>query len=254
MEINGSSISEAWANAFIKVSEMPGKIITPLVLTINIPQKEANWENQNIRKYVDELLSSKPNLQNKSIQTVANTIFPYWMWNKSKPAEAFFKWYASLLPRVRKCQGNANGVYFERMTSFENGSERVNQLQHVLNTWDKKNHRKSALQAGIFDPRQDHTDQRMRGFPCLQQIGFIPLGRNGKNGFMVSAYYPTQYMFQKAYGNYLGLCRLGLFMAHYMKLTFTTLTCYIGAAEIEAELTSAESKKIARKLKGLLGK
>lgn len=253
MEINEANISKGWAKAFIQVSETPGRIITPLVVTINLSDNESDWEDKEIRQYVDGLLKAKPKLWDKSIHTVANTIFPQMMWNRSKSSKEFFDWYRSVLPRVRNCRGNAHGVYFERMAAFEDGSKRVNQLQHVLDTWKKGNHRKSSLQAGIFDPRQDHTHQRMRGFPCLQQIGFIPLGTNGSRGLMVSAYYPTQYIFQKAYGNYLGLCRLGQFMANYMKLKFTTLTCYIGAAEIEADVAGGEAKKIATKLKGMLG-
>ena len=35
----------------------------------------------------------------------------------------------------------------------------------------------------------------------------------------------TQYMFERAYGNYLGLCNLGRFMAHEMGLKLDSMTC-----------------------------
>jgi hypothetical protein len=45
----------------------------------------------------------------------------------------------------------------------------------------------------------------------------------------VSAYYPTEYIFDRGYGNYLGLCHLGEFMAHEMGLNLVRLNCYINA-------------------------
>jgi hypothetical protein len=47
------------------------------------------------------------------------------------------------------------------------------------------------------------------------------------DGFSVAGYYPTQSIFHRAYGNYLGLCRLGQFMAHQMGLTLQRMTCYV---------------------------
>jgi hypothetical protein len=79
----------------------------------------------------------------------------------------------------------------------------------------------------IFDPAQDHTRQTRRGFPCLQHVSFTPLG-SGK--LAVLANYPAQYMFEKAYGNYLGLYRLGRFFADQIKLDLTQFTCVVGKA------------------------
>lgn len=63
----------------------------------------------------------------------------------------------------------------------------------------------------------------------MQQIAFIPYG----NGEMaVTAFYATQYLFEKAYGNYLGLYRLGNFMAHELGLQLTQMTCIAGVAKM----------------------
>ena len=49
-------------------------------------------------------------------------------------------------------------------------------------------------------------------------------------GLAVTGFYPTQYMFERAYGNYLGLCRLGNFMAHEMELRLSQVVCIVTRA------------------------
>jgi len=44
----------------------------------------------------------------------------------------------------------------------------------------------------------------------------------------VHAFYPTQYIFDRGYGNYAGLCHLGSYIAHQTGLQFARLNCYIG--------------------------
>ena len=89
----------------------------------------------------------------------------------------------------------------------------------------------------------DATNQRRRGFPCLQQVGF---SRIGKSGLCITGYYPKEYIFDRGYGNYLGLCRLGQFMATGMGLELAQMTCFVGVASVgtmrKAPLKSFEHK------------
>ena len=109
----------------------------------------------------------------------------------------------------------------------------VNQLQRILEIWENaeqkgRHPRHSALQATIFDPAKDHHGAALCGFPCLQQVSF-----NYHDNFLtIGAYYPTQYLFDRGYGNYLGLCHLGQFMAKQMSLTFFGLVCFIGSCHL----------------------
>jgi len=50
-----------------------------------------------------------------------------------------------------------------------------------------------------------------------------------------SGFYASQYLFKRAYGNYLGLCRLGRFMAFQMGLKLVRLTCYAGFAHLDSD-------------------
>src|SRR3546814_7420399 len=68
--------------------------------------------------------------------------------------------------------------------------------------------------ATTFDPGRDHVASAQLGFPCLQQVSFEPTTA----GLVVNAFYATQQVFDKAYGNYLGLAQLGAFMAHEMDI------------------------------------
>jgi hypothetical protein len=54
---------------------------------------------------------------------------------------------------------------------------------------------------------------------------------NDNKQFAISAYYPTQHIFDRGYGNYLGLCQLGAVIAHETGLKFARFNCYVGRPE-----------------------
>jgi thymidylate synthase len=181
-----------------------------------------------------QLLALKKNPSEVS----ALTIFPYKMWERrGRPScESFSELcMTKLLPRMRKRDSrNQYGTYFGRMMAFQgirqDNLRVVNQLQFVINLMKKdRRPRESALQMSCFDPAKDHTGQPVRGFPCLQQVS---VSQDDQGRLALNAFYPTQYIFDRAYGNYLGLCQLGQFIAHETKLRFSRLTCFVGRPEI----------------------
>jgi hypothetical protein len=89
--------------------------------------------------------------------------------------------------------------------------------------------RRSLLQATTFDPERDHVASAQLGFPCLQQVSFEPTPA----GLVVNAFYATQQIFDKAYGNYLGLAQLGAFMSREMGLPLARLNVMVGVAKLE---------------------
>ena len=76
---------------------------------------------------------------------------------------------------------------------------------------------------------RDHVASAQLGFPCLQQISFDPT----KAGLIMNSFYATQQIFDKAYGNYLGLARLGAFMAHEMGIPLAQINVMVGIAKLE---------------------
>ena len=215
------NLSVAWGKAFLEVFE--SNEIAPLVVVIEDLDNADPPEVPAIRSALDDGLRAEG--KGLSCLQVANTIFPISLWNVQRPRADLYQRYLDIVHRIRKHRGNRYGVYFQRLIAFgadiEEGED-VNQLEHIITTWHRGNHRRSALQASLVDPRLDHKHQRQRGFPCLQQVAFAP---TGDDGLAVTGFYAKQHMFERAYGNYLGLCHLGRFMAHEMELTLSQVVC-----------------------------
>lgn len=219
------NLSLAWAEAFLRLSEPGVSELSPAVIVVTDFTNGIAIEDSTIRTLLDAEMTR---LGQRSCEDVASTIFPISMWNPSIPdsAEQLFRRYERIWPSIKHCdRANSKGNYFRRLTAYRPdgcNAAPVNQLKHVIETFRRGNHRRSALQAAVFDPTRDHVHNRILGFPCLQQVAFAPVGNNGLS---VTGFYPLQYMFEKAYGNYLGLCRLGRFMAAQMERTLIKMTC-----------------------------
>ncbi len=224
LTVEESNLSHAWGKAFWRVMERGIDEIKPLIVTVKMESSGLPVEDLQIRRALDRALVEQGE---DDCQAVANTIFPASLWNPKQPQQELYRRYQLLLPRLRrKYPENRNGLYFQRMIAY--GDDRtVNQLEHVISTYRRDNHRRSALQLALFDPHADHTHQRQRGFPCLQSVTFIP---DGQGELAVTGFYPLQTLFAKAYGNYLGLSRLGCFVGHELNLRFTRLTCVAAVA------------------------
>ena len=246
MIIEENNLSVAWGKAFLEAFNATGGEISPLVVVINDLENAGPLEIPAIRDVLDAALKEKKN--GLSCHEVANTIFPASLWNPEMSMECLYERYLKILPRIRKHPRNRYGVYFQRLVSFGYDEKKpkrcVNQLEYIINTWGRGNHRKSALQASLFDPYKDHTDQRQRGFPCLQQVAFANIG---KNNLQVTGFYATQYIFERAYGNYLGLCRLGRFMAHEMGLKLSKVICIATPATL-GSTSKRDLKELANKV------
>jgi hypothetical protein len=248
---DGSSggLSRVWAEAFLRSMERGNSEFGPLTATITEFGDSGPIEIPAIRDRLDTELRTHGIAG--GCTTVANTIFPMSLWNPSAAddAEQLFSRYNRLWPRIQRA--NPRGTYFRRLTAFApkgQDGEAVNQLRHVIDTHRDGNHRRSALIACIFDPTRDHSDCRQQGFPCMQQVSFAPLG---DNELMVTAVYVTQFLFPRAYGNYLGLCRLGQFVAKHMNRRLTRVNC-IATIAMRGGKTKVELEGLAGHIRGIM--
>ena len=244
--IESESVSTAWALAFSEIADAPKHEIVPLVVCVTGFDENVVREDQRIRALLDTELRSHGM---QSIRTVASTIFPSSLWNPNNPPQVLFERYARVLPRLHKCRLNHNGIYFERIIRFhpKGALAPVNQLAHVLATREAGNHRRSAYQLSVIDPTRDHTNQRQRGFPCLQQVSISPMN---ESELSVTGFYATQTLFERAYGNYIGLCELGRFFAHEWGRELTRVTCVASIAELD--IGAREGQAIARRALALI--
>ena len=246
LTIEEENLSVAWARTLLSVVEA-GEI-APLTVVIRGFHDGKPVEVAPIRQLLDDALGA--DAKALSCHEVANTLFPISLWNPRADRQQLYKRYRRIMPRVLRHRRNRYGVYFQRLIAFGHNAAYeggVNQLEHIIQTWHGGNRRRSALQAAIFDPSKDHTNQRMRGFPCLQQVAFAP---QGSDGLAVTGFYATQYIFERAYGNYVGLCRLGDFMAQEMGKQLTQVTCV--ASPAKRDKTKGFLQGLAREVEAIL--
>ena len=228
--ISGSSVSAVYAELLLHIVDHPGKEISPLILSVSgfgpggsIP------EDTSVRSTLDALLRKKNKID---VEDVAFTIFPQQLWTMARgDRKKLFEYYAMAFPAYQAMNRKANGrgLYFERLTMYGRGPCDGNQLEWIIQQNARMGVRRSMAQATTFDPARDHDATAQLPFPCLQHVTFLP----SSDGLVVNAFYATQQLFDKAYGNYLGLAQLGAFMAHELKVPFARLNVMVGVAKLE---------------------
>jgi thymidylate synthase len=243
--IKEENLSHAWTKAFFKLLSPGISEIQPLLIIIDGFDRNIAKEDSDIREAVDDSLKRNGMA---SCHTVANTIFPKSLWNPNSDREVLYNRYTNILARLRKYPKNKYGLYFERLINIGPENSKVNQIEHIINTYLRGNHRRSALLASIINPHEDHTNQRRRGFPCLQQVNF---SRFGNEGLSITGIYTTQHIYERAYGNYLGLCRLGHFIAHEIGLELKQMICFTSNAKL-GNILKYSVTDLAQKLKNIL--
>ena len=229
--VDDTNLSRAWSRILLQVVEGAGTEISPLVLTLTgFGEDGSVSEDPTVRKALDALLARK---KRRSVEDVAFTIFPQRLWQMCRGDRTrLFALYRDTFKRWQAMNLTANrrGIYFERLVMWGSGPCGGNQLEWVLSQFASRiGVRRSMLQAATFDPGRDHVASAQLGFPCLQQVSFVPTDA----GLVVNAFYATQQLFDKGYGNYLGLVQLGGFMAHEMHMPLVRLNVMVGVAKME---------------------
>jgi hypothetical protein len=229
--IDESDLSKAWVKAVLHVIDGAGSEISPLVLSVTgFDDTGTPSEDKNVRQALDTLLLAKGL---RTVDDVAFTIFPQRLWQVAQGDRArLFEFYGYSFPRYQAMnrRDNQRGLYFERLVSYGRGPCNGNQLEWILSQYNgRKSVRRSMFQASVFDPERDHVANAQLQFPCLQHVSFEPTS----DGLVINAFYATQQLFVKAYGNYLGIAQLGAFMAHEMHMKLARMNVVIGVAKFE---------------------
>ena len=229
--IEGTSVSEAYAKLLLHIITRPGNEVSPLIISIEGFEKDHDvHELDQVRIELDKVLKIKGK---RDVEDVAFTIFPQRFWQMAQGDRTkLFQYYGMAFPfyRARNRQANGRGLYFERLTMYGRGPCNGNQLEWILSQYESRpGVRRSMFQATTFDPERDHDATAQLGFPCLQHVSFVPTAA----GLVTNAFYATQQLFDKAYGNYLGLAQLAAFMAHEMEIPLARVNVNIGVAKLE---------------------
>ncbi len=194
MIIEGNSVAECWLKILNELVVAKKTEISPLLVKVNI--------TDDIPSYQYELENDLNNflimIDQPCIETTAGTIFPVSLSNGSK---SIFDRYERNWKYIKSSSKNRRGTYFRRLAAYgEQYGRNKNQLKHIIETHNgiegvrKPVPRRSAFIATTFDPTLDHTPQPQLGFPCLQQVCFIPSG--GK--LSMNAIYAMQHLTTRA--------------------------------------------------------
>lgn len=244
--ISRPNLSLAWAEAFITLRNTSGHRLSPLTISFAGMADGQAVEIPAIRSAVDATLAAS---EMQKVQTVANTIFPLSLWRMAKgDRDVFYAEYRENLPEYVAFAPSKNrrGLYFARLIGYDLDPETGERLDHIpegavpengnqlefIIKHCKKGVRNSMFQASIFDPTRDHSAAAQLGFPCLQHVTFVPHFKEGT--LSLTAFYATQQLFEKGYGNYLGLARLGSFVASQIGLALDRVTCFVGIEKMES--------------------
>lgn len=217
----------AWREAMRFVDSKPDHEAYNVVLDIEDPSANATRHDARIA-VVDEFLQGC----GKSVETVANTIFPADLY-AAHGAPAFFDVFRHrVLEKVRRNK-RWSGYYFERMIALPaTNGDPPNQLWDIVQRMRNPEQRAlNKYELSLFDPIRD-VDNSPYGGQCLSFLSFkiIP---GHERALALTAMYRNHFYVEKLLGNLIGLGRLMTFVAREANLRLGSLTVVSTHAEVD---------------------
>lgn len=219
--------ASAWREALRAVDSRPGHSAYNVIIDIADPIANATLASPGIA-IVDEFLAG----YEKSVETVANTIFPAGLYRRYG-APAFFDIFRdNILKKVRRSE-RWSGYYFERMIQYPvAGGEAPNQLWDIVERLKNEDVRAlNKFELSLFDPVRD-VDNSPYGGQCLSFMSFKVIPGVEKT-LTLTAMYRNHFYIEKLLGNLIGLGRLMDFVAREAGLKVGALTVISTHAEID---------------------
>jgi hypothetical protein len=242
--IRGDNLSGAWLRALGHLAGTEGgKDVNVAVAFADASEDTAT------RTPLDEFIAAWRSEKRKPkiypVTTVANTLFPLALY-RGEPGEEARRRLYRLNERAMRVQRRLREkeTYFNRFVNWP-GRENVNQLEHLIGRLnaqlaaaDRKGPLSSAYELAASVPLDFAVDGELRvnspgidntpiGFPCLSQVSFTLMDRR----IHMAALYRNQDFVSRAYGNYLGLARLGSFIAREVGCELGEVLCVASHAD-----------------------
>jgi len=236
--IHGDNLSEAWARTVIAVAAEDKHKACHVITRIADPTAE----DPRMREMADGILAVR---DLAPISTVANTLFPRALARRTPGPEALGKRYLDLLPTLKHLNSeNARGTYFERLVNYETPNGRLNQLAELVRRFKVEVAAAAKSSTGPKTARYEvgfeqltaslpvleaEHDTNPIGFPCLSMLSF----QLDDGHIHAIAHYRSHYLFQRAYGNYLAVCRLLCYVSEQVGLAPGHVTVVAGYAQVD---------------------
>lgn len=244
--VAGDNISRAWLAALSCLAQEPDGKAIHLVVCVRTPQ---GTEDKGIRGALDSFIAKarerRPRLW--PVSTVANTIFPaaFYQPDGDDPRARLYELHGKA-QRIQDRMGRDSDNYFNRLVAYPVAdSEPFNQLEYIVDRLiNQRKPRKggrggalsSAYEVGLTAPsgadlrvQAPGQDRNTMGFPCLSHISFTL----EHDRLSLAALYRNQYFVARAYGNYLGLARIGAFVASEVGVELGEIVCLATHADAE---------------------
>ena len=194
--------SKAWAMAIYMLKDYSWDVFD-LVVTIKNPETSDDLAFGQLTDFAktNDLILPKQ---------VAHTIFPEQSYRNSRVRnrEQLYQHYNRFYVRSRHMKHSNWGTYFKRMISYKTPDGDVDQLGKII---DHINSRETVFKASehIVIPQPASDGNRKMGGPCLNYIA-VQQEKNAEGNRQISllAVYRNHDFYERAFGNYLGLCNL----------------------------------------------
>lgn len=242
--ISNDNISHAWLGAVEHLIYVGGKAVH-LVVAIERP---ADPEDDSVRALLDDFVNERRAADDKiwPVTTVANTLFPaaFYRHGRENARERLYELHAKAQRLQERMRDPEN--YFNRLVAYPTpDGERFNQLEFIVDRLIKQRKPRkgghggalsSAYELGLGIPadadlriQAPGQDRNTMSFPCLSHVS-LTLERDA---LYLAALYRNQHFIDRAYGNYLGLARLGGFIANEVGVKLGEIVCVATHADVQ---------------------
>ena len=250
--LQAQNLSLAWLAGIEHLLKCGGKDINVIVEI-----EQVDKEDSRIRQLLDDFLaerSTHKEVELFPVTTVANTLFPQAFYHPQRGDEArsfLYKKHEQSFAVTKQHPANRHGTYFQRMVAWPGKHRNINQLEVIIyrlrKALSRSNPLSSAYEIGVSNVEEGEPDRaqteeiriyqpgsdgRIMGFPCLSHISLTLF----KSQLHLTALYRNQHFIRKAYGNYLGLSRLLLFLCQEIGCEPGRIACVASHADAELVL------------------
>lgn len=209
--ISANTRHEAWIEAMKFLLEQDSGYALNLVLSIKDPLT-ASKEEKGANKRLDAFYAEQDKY---SMHTIAETIFPGWLYRKKGIQGVYEIYPEEEYPLIKRHSGITWGTYAYRMLRRPTKSGITNPLHDLITKMRSEiaqpGPKRSCYEIGIGEGVYDiplhitgHDDGRRLGGPCLSHLSFKLIS---STVHLTAMYRSHDYLF-KVPGNLLGLSRL----------------------------------------------
>lgn len=235
----GETRAEAWLQAVRRLLEAPDTELYNLIVEIESPCA-INQKDREIESWLNQHLKD---CGEYTVNTVAETIFPASEYKRYGKDGVFEVYPEQVFPILKKMKANnqvANGTYAMRiLRGINSKGEATRPLERVIDQLKKQTapHGRGirmCYEIALTQPCDisiSQNDRNVKAFPCMSHLSF-KLSKDKKK-LHLTAIYRSQFYFEKALGNFLGLARLLSFVATQVELEPGFIVCHATYAKLD---------------------